>query len=118
MATEKEAIERGYEFTGIYSHDKAEVKNRQNEYTGYKTLLVNVPPNKLSRGHHGMGYSVYVEPRYARDQAIENCETRISEEDQLIAAKLKEYEEAVAAIRYGTQQARDQLAALKAQKEN
>ena len=59
---EKQAIEKGYRFSGVYSHDKEEVKNRiaEEKVKGNKAVLVNKPPSRYSRGHHGMGYSMYV----------------------------------------------------------
>jgi len=58
---ERRAEEMGYSFHGAYSHDKEEMKLRAKELrdSGNKAVVVNIPPNPLSRGHHGMGYSVY-----------------------------------------------------------
>jgi len=58
---ERQAEEAGYHFTGAYSHDKEEMKAqaKQEREKGYLAIVVNCPPNPLSRGHHGMGYSVY-----------------------------------------------------------
>lgn len=58
---ERQAREKGYEFTGAYSRDKEEMKARakRERDEGNKAVVVNVPPNRLSRGHRGMGYAVY-----------------------------------------------------------
>lgn len=116
MATEREARERGYVFTGIYGWDKEVIKDRQKaEFIGYKTLLVNVPASPLSRG--GMtGYSVYVEPRYERDRRISKLRERIIQEDDRLAHAKAEYEALVASIKTETQSCRDQLKQL--QEEN
>lgn len=58
---ERQAEKAGYSFTGSFSWDKEEMKQRAKELRdkGNKAIVVNCPPNPLSRGHHGMGYSVY-----------------------------------------------------------
>jgi len=58
----EQAMQNGYQFSGVYSWDKDEVKARIKEERkkGNKAILVTVPPNKLSRGHHGTGYSMYI----------------------------------------------------------
>ena len=65
---ERKAREEGLSFTGIYSHDKEEVKERiskeRKERPKARIILVTVPPNKLSRGHHGTGYSAYADEVY------------------------------------------------------
>jgi len=68
--TKLQAIQQGLSFTGSYSHDKEEQKFNAGEIRkqGYRAVVVNVPPDKLSRGHHGMGYSVYAEKRYFDDK--------------------------------------------------
>jgi hypothetical protein len=79
---EKQAEARGYSFTGIYSHDKEEVKSRiaEERKKGNKALLVNVPPSKYSRGHHGMGYSAYIlkSPENIKAEKIERQKRTIS----------------------------------------
>lgn len=116
MATEREARARGYVFTGIYDWDKEKVKERQKEFVGYKTLLVTVPADPLSRGSHGTGYSVYVEPRYERDRRISKLRERIVQEDDRLAHAKAEYEALVASIKTETQSCRDELKQL--QEEN
>jgi hypothetical protein len=58
---EKQAIQAGYSFSGAYSYDKEEMKDRAKEERckGNKAIVVNCPPDRLSRGHRGMGYCVY-----------------------------------------------------------
>ena len=62
------AEKAGLVFTGHYDWDKNKVKKSleslRAEFPGVKFYLVNVPPNPLSRGHHGMGYSIYAHPVY------------------------------------------------------
>lgn len=57
----KQVIQKGYHFHGAYSHDKEEMKQRAVELRdqGNKAIVVDTPPNPLSCGYHGMGYSVY-----------------------------------------------------------
>lgn len=58
---EKQANEKGYHFQGSFSHFKDEMKTKVAELrqAGNKAIVVNTPPSKYSRGHHGMGFSVY-----------------------------------------------------------
>jgi hypothetical protein len=69
--TERDATRDGLSFTGHYSHDKEGVKANAKiiRDAGLRAIVVNVPTNKLSRGSHAMGYSVYAEPAYF--QAVE-----------------------------------------------
>jgi len=58
---EKQAMREGYTFSGAYSWDKEEIKAeaKAERKKGNKAVMVTVPPDKLSRGYHGDGYSVY-----------------------------------------------------------
>lgn len=58
---ERQAEKAGYSFYGAFSWDKEEMKYAAQglRAKGNKAIVVNVPPNPLSRGNHGMGYSVY-----------------------------------------------------------
>jgi len=60
----RQAINEGYVFTGAYSRDKNEMKERAKKMRqdGYLAVVVDVPPDKLSRGYGGGGYSVYAKP--------------------------------------------------------
>jgi hypothetical protein len=59
---EREAVEEGYHFTGVYVSNKEEAKAKAKEMRvdGNKAVVVTVPPSKYSRGYHGDGYSVYL----------------------------------------------------------
>jgi len=71
---ERQARERGYEFSGNYSWDKEEIKHKIASYrkAGFKALLVTIPPNPYSRGGHGPGYSAYLEPKYFLVRSIQD----------------------------------------------
>ena len=58
---EKQAIQSGYDYTGLFSYNKEEMKAEAAKLRqiGNKAVVVTIPPNKYSRGHHGTGYSVY-----------------------------------------------------------
>ncbi len=58
---ERQAMKLGYVFSGNFSWDKEEMKLRAKELRvlGNKAVVVTIPPNPLSRSHHGTGYSVY-----------------------------------------------------------
>ena len=63
---EKQAVSKGYHFTGSYSHDKEEQKQEALKIRGqgFKAMVLTTHPDTLSRGHHGDGYSVYAEQKY------------------------------------------------------
>lgn len=58
---ERQAREKGYQFSGYYSKNRVEVKQwiEDERKKGNKAILVTVPQHPLSRGYHGTGYSVY-----------------------------------------------------------
>ena len=72
--TEKQAVDKGYRFTGIYERDKEEVKSRKKEleFKNYRTVVVVVPDSKYSRGPKGTGYSLYAETKYFTDVRIKD----------------------------------------------
>jgi len=94
----KQAKEKGFDFTGIFSWDKEEVKNRAKQIRGkgYKCYLVSEPPDPLSRGHHGTGYSVYAEPKYELDKQAEDIKLRISRHQAILDNLKTQYDENVA----------------------
>ena len=75
--TEQQAREQGLNFTGIYSSNKEEVKERiaeiRKKFPKARIALVNVPHSKLSRGGPGMGYSAYADKTYSAYQIIERA---------------------------------------------
>lgn len=87
------ALEEGYYFHGAYSHDLEEMKQRAAElrFQGHKAVVVNEPPSPLSRGHHGMGYSVYwIESEESKqkkhqDELLKRKKELIDERDKLKA---------------------------------
>jgi len=98
--TETNAKKEGLHFTGIYSWDKEEVKNRikdeKEKYPKARIRLVNSPPSRLSRGHHGMGYSAYADEIYSAYQTIEQYEPRIKNHASHIAEIKKRHAEELA----------------------
>jgi len=83
----KQAEERGYRYTGIYSRSKEEIKGRAEgiRKEEYKAITVTVPDSKYSRGGVGVGYSVYVEERYVIDkQKIKDIERAVREKIELV----------------------------------
>ena len=87
----RDAAAEGLTFTGIYSHNKAEVKARALAIrnAGFRARVVDVPTSKYSRGSQALGYSVYVGPGY--DEAVtarrewENAPATISYADKKLA---------------------------------
>ena len=69
----KTAQLKGLIFTGHYDWDRPKISQIAKDLRkeGYKAYVVTVPKNPLSRGHHGTGYSVYVEPKWQLDQAAQ-----------------------------------------------
>ena len=90
----KTAEQKGYTFTGVYSHDKEEVKVRiiEEKKKGNKAVLVNVPPSPYSRGHHGMGYSMYIikSKENIRIEKIKNLEIEINRIEYELKKKKEE----------------------------
>jgi hypothetical protein len=84
----RSANQQGLVFTGNFSWDKEEIKNKANEIrkAGYRAVVVSEPPNPLSRGHHGTGYSVFVEPKYVNDGIARDCRSRVSRHDDRLAS--------------------------------
>jgi hypothetical protein len=114
--TENQAQQEGLHFTGIYNWDKEDVKkqiaDRRAKYPKARIVMVNTPPSKLSRGHHGMGYSGYADDIYSAYQTLENStpiidnhntrlnslkieyETKVEEENKLFADHLMKVQQA------------------------
>ncbi len=69
---EKQASIKGYAFTGSYGHDKEIILEKAKEIrkNGFRAVVVNTPPNPLSRGSYGMGYSVYADRRYFKNERL------------------------------------------------
>ena len=74
---ERQAQQEGLNFTGIYSFNKDEVKNRitdiRREFPKARIVLVNVPHSKLSRSGPGMGYSAYADEVYRAYETIKSA---------------------------------------------
>ncbi|MHA1410895.1 MAG: hypothetical protein ACTSQY_11405 [Candidatus Odinarchaeia archaeon] len=76
---ERQAIEKGYSFTGVYKNNKEDVKARKVEFKSYKTVIVPVKANPYSRGQKTgiTGYSLYAEQKYFVDQRIKELEKEV-----------------------------------------
>jgi hypothetical protein len=77
---EKQATEKGYRYTGIYSRDIEEVKNTRDvrfRDKGYKAVLVTKKDSAYSRGPRGVGYSIYAEEKYFVDLKKQMLKTRL-----------------------------------------
>jgi hypothetical protein len=79
---EVQARQEGLHFTGVYSSNKEEVKERiskeRKECPKARIVLVNVPHNKLSRSGPGMGYSAYADNVWSAYRAIEDCTRQLA----------------------------------------
>lgn len=95
--TEKNARDRGLEFTGVYGRDQDEVRNRAEtmKRNGYKVMVVRVPDSPYSRGIIGVGYSVYAEKKYFNDQQAASDRKFIEGAAVRYAHMKQEYELAV-----------------------
>jgi hypothetical protein len=93
--TEQKAREKGLEFTGHYerSSDDIDIKISalRKQYPDCKFYVVTVPPNPLSRGYHGNGYSIYATPLYSILKAIAHCKEAISYHDDRVKGIQTEY---------------------------
>ncbi|MFA7708473.1 MAG: hypothetical protein WCX73_05980 [Candidatus Pacearchaeota archaeon] len=97
---EKQAYEKGYNFTGAYERDKEVIKEELKKYKeqGYKAVIVEEPDSPLSRGGRGIGYSIYAERKYFIDQEIEQINKRLSYIDTRKQTALEEYNKKIAEI--------------------
>jgi len=90
----KQAEQKGYGFTGVFSSNKEEVKVRivEEKKKGNKAVLVNVPPSPYSRGYHGMGYSMYIikNEENIKAEKIKNLENEISNIKHRLGIKREE----------------------------
>ena len=102
---EVHARQKGYCFTGAYSHDKEEMKERAKaeRAKGNKAVVVNEPPSKYSRGSRGMGYSVYF---------IESETNKMLREAQTKAIKIHQLKTKLQEAKYLVMQLEDELAKL------
>lgn len=92
---EQQATRDGLSFTGIYSHNKDEVKVQAKELReqGYRVVMCNVPSNPLSRSNNGMGYSVYAEKKYFSDQRLISLKKQLSDLPALKATLLAKHKQ-------------------------
>jgi len=97
---EKQALEKGYRFTGDYERNREEIKKQATEYkaNGYKVVIVEEPDSKLSSGGCGIGYSIYAEQKYFIDQEIISLEKILSNVERLKQNALDEYNQKLSAI--------------------
>ena len=77
----KQAEEKGYSSTGVYSKDREVIKLavKEEKKKGNKAVTVSIPPNKYSRGHHGTSHSMFVmkSAENIKKDKIGNCQRRI-----------------------------------------
>ena len=103
---DRQAVAKGYSFTGSYSHDRDGIVARKEEIikAGHKAVLVYEPSSPLSRSNSGGGYSIYAAPSYFDAQKIESLTAsiqRISREELLLkqAVELRRFDEGVAQLK-------------------
>jgi hypothetical protein len=101
----RQAQQKGYVFTGAYSHDKEEMKERaaKERAKGNKAMVVDEPPSKYSRGSRGMGYSVYF---------IESETNKLLRETKAKAIKIYQVKTKLEELRYLVKLLEDELANL------
>lgn len=92
---EKQARAKGYCFTGWYSFDKEEMKTKSSEIKaqGFKSVVVTVPGDPLSRGGAITGYSVYVEEAYIIMEILESLEAKYKHFDRRFKEMKERHEE-------------------------
>ena len=99
---EVQAKREGLSFTGSYSHEKGKQKDDAKiiRDSGFRAIVINCPPSRLSRGSHGMGYSVYAEKAYfenknliANKKKLADIPSEIKSLEEKYMEDLKELEE-------------------------
>lgn len=110
----KQAVAKGYRFTGHYSHDKEEQKQNALEIrkSGVKAIVVNIPTNPLSRGNHGMGYSVYAEQKYFDYQLLNDLKMLLTTFPSKITRLEEDFKESYIKIKESEQKTRDLIMEL------
>jgi hypothetical protein len=92
---EQSAREQGLNFTGIYSSNKQEVKDRiaeiKTKYPLARVRLVNVPHSRLSRSGPGMGYSAYADKVYSAYKTWEDSKKLIDTHQERLTVISLEY---------------------------
>jgi len=95
--TSRQADESGYNYTGVYSRDKEEIKERivEEKKKGNKAVIVNTPTSGYARGYKGMGYSMYVikSPANLKAEKIKYYEIMIKNTEFKLKEKLEEIKE-------------------------
>ena len=88
---ERDAMDDGYYFSGIYEYFKSEATEKATEKRkqGYMAKTVFVPSSKYSRGHRAGGYSVYIKPTKKK---IKEIEKRKAQEEKTKQDNLKTIE--------------------------
>ncbi len=90
---EKQAIEKGYHFTGIYGFNKEGVEQAAatERLKGNKAVTVYAPSSPLSRGNHGGGWKAMIKKSETNLQAeritqldwqIKNIESKIIDKEK------------------------------------
>ena len=107
---EKQAIDKGYGFSGVYSHDKDEVKERilTEKKLGNKAVIVT--KKSCGRGYDTVGYSMYVilSPENEKAKKINFIESRIKN----LSYDLKVQMEKVADLQGALEEQREKLVEL------
>lgn len=95
---EQQARDRGYEFEGMYTRRHEEVLKAQADMKkqGFRSVIVTVPDNPLSRGGGGRGWSLYVEERYILLKRQKDLTERISQMPARRKLAFDEYQQVLA----------------------
>ncbi len=93
---ERQARQEGLEFTGIYSWNKEEVKERiakeRKEKPKARIVLVRIPHNKLSRGGGDGGWSAYADAKYKAYDYIAQYSQRIEHHPTVVLNMLEKHD--------------------------
>lgn len=114
----QEAYDKGYNFTGVYNSDKDQVKQRQEEFKGYKTVIVPAKQSGYERSAGARkgqicGYSLYAEAKYFEDKTKKELQLKLNRADNHRAFLKAEYEQKLAKFDSEMIEVENQLKELK-----
>ena len=112
--TEKQAIEKGYQYTGCYSRNKEDLKiTQKNRFSsqGYKSVIIIITKkdNPLSRGPIGVGYSIYADINYRIDINIQELKDKLNDINARKLEATMQYNKLINSIDYDKSKFEKQL---------
>jgi hypothetical protein len=118
IMTEKQAMEKGFQFTGNYERWKEKLVDKLNELKkdGYKCTIVTVPDSQYSRGPRGCGYSIYAERKYYVDERRRELQDSLNRIESRKARAWEKYAQTLSEIENDKLELEEELEKLKVER--